>query len=329
MYTRFIRSLNILQVLVLVGMLAACASTNTGSDASQSSSIQTPQAEQTESAAQAPAETPPESEAGAADMTSAVEPVEDMAVDKSAAPDTGVADEVATGSAAQRAVVEPIAEFPEQPYAIDDEDGADSAQTVEIKRLREELTQTESELQRMQEEQAQRDYSVAAETTRSAEAPAAADEASSAYDEGTVADATAAQTTDEPPAHMTTGQASDVPQPQARDYPGKPAEFSVYFDFDQSVFDGRYEAVVVAHADYLKANPALKVEIQGNCDERGSREYNIALGQRRAQTVKRALELLGVDGSRISAISFGSEKPIAFGHDEESWRLNRRADIVY
>ena len=128
---------------------------------------------------------------------------------------------------------------------------------------------------------------------------------------------------------MTTAEASEVPPPATKDFPGKPTEFSVYFGYDQSGFDDSFESIIVAHAAYLKANPGLAVEIQGNCDERGSREYNIALGQRRALAIKQALELLGVDGERIVAISFGAEKPIAFGHDEESWRLNRRADIVY
>ena len=108
-----------------------------------------------------------------------------------------------------------------------------------------------------------------------------------------------------------------------------PTENSVYFGYDQASLDEQYESVLFAHAEFLKANPGIKVEIQGNCDERGSREYNIALGQRRALTVKRALELLGVEGYRIETVSFGAEKPVAFGSNEESWRLNRRADIVY
>jgi peptidoglycan-associated lipoprotein len=117
---------------------------------------------------------------------------------------------------------------------------------------------------------------------------------------------------------------------EARSYPpGKPVEYSIYFAFNEASLDIAVEAVLMKHAEYLKANPELNVEIQGNCDERGSREYNIALGSRRALTVKRALELLGVDGQRIETVSFGAEKPIAFGHDEASWRLNRRADIVY
>ena len=106
-------------------------------------------------------------------------------------------------------------------------------------------------------------------------------------------------------------------------FPDKPAtyvtntsEFSVYFGYDQSGFESRFEPVIVAHAKFLKANPGLRVEIQGNCDERGSREYNIALGQRRAEAVKRALELLGIDGRRIDTVSFGAEKPVAFGQDD-------------
>jgi peptidoglycan-associated lipoprotein len=83
------------------------------------------------------------------------------------------------------------------------------------------------------------------------------------------------------------------------------------------------------HVKYLRANRDLKVEIQGNCDERGSREYNLGLGNQRALAVKAALELLGIASDRISITSFGSEKPVALGHDESSWKQNRRADFVY
>ena len=108
---------------------------------------------------------------------------------------------------------------------------------------------------------------------------------------------------------------------------GMPTD-SVYFDFDKSFIVPKFDDVINAHAEYLKANPDLNVEIQGNCDERGSREYNIGLGNRRALAVKAGLEILGVQGSRISITSFGSEKPIALGHDESSWQQNRRADFV-
>ena len=106
-------------------------------------------------------------------------------------------------------------------------------------------------------------------------------------------------------------------------------ERSVYFGYNQASVPDEYDAMLIANAAYLKAHPALVTEVQGNCDERGSREYNLALGARRAESVKRALELAGADGSRINAISYGSEKPVAPGKDEESYSQNRRADIVY
>jgi peptidoglycan-associated lipoprotein len=106
-------------------------------------------------------------------------------------------------------------------------------------------------------------------------------------------------------------------------------ERSVYFGYDETAIPAKYDSVVLANAAYLKANPDAKAEIQGNCDERGSREYNLALGARRARAVKRALELAGADGKRIHTVSFGAEKPIAMGKDEESYSKNRRADIVY
>jgi peptidoglycan-associated lipoprotein len=103
----------------------------------------------------------------------------------------------------------------------------------------------------------------------------------------------------------------------------------VYFGYDQYSVPDEYDEMLLANAAYLKAHPALKTEVQGNCDERGSREYNLALGARRAQAVKRALELAGADGDRIAAISYGAEKPLATGKDEASYSQNRRADIVY
>jgi peptidoglycan-associated lipoprotein len=104
---------------------------------------------------------------------------------------------------------------------------------------------------------------------------------------------------------------------------------SIYFGYDESVIPAKYDAMLLENAVYLKDHPAIKFEIQGNCDERGSREYNLALGARRAQSVKRALELAGAEGGRIQTVSFGSEKPVATGKDEESYSKNRRVDIVY
>jgi len=108
-----------------------------------------------------------------------------------------------------------------------------------------------------------------------------------------------------------------------------PVERSVYFNYDEASVLARYDAMLLANAAYLKEHSGADIEVQGNCDERGSREYNLALGARRAEQVKRALEVGGVDGNRIHTVSFGKEKPIAMGQDEQSYSKNRRADIVY
>lgn len=104
---------------------------------------------------------------------------------------------------------------------------------------------------------------------------------------------------------------------------------SVYFELDSNVVKDEFKPLVSAHARYLQQNRAAKVTVQGNADERGSREYNIALGQRRADAVSQAMQLLGAQASQIETVSFGEEKPKATGHDEASWAENRRADIVY
>jgi len=109
---------------------------------------------------------------------------------------------------------------------------------------------------------------------------------------------------------------------------GAPAASSVYFEYDRDDIRPQFRGVVEEHAKYLRDNPALRVRIEGNADERGSREYNVALGQRRAEAVMRALGLLGVPASRMEAVSFGEEKPRRTGHDEGSWAENRRDDVV-
>ena len=106
-------------------------------------------------------------------------------------------------------------------------------------------------------------------------------------------------------------------------------QHSVYFDFDDSVVHTEYTPVIERHGQYLLQHQNLTVVVQGNADERGSSEYNLALGQRRAEAVKSALRIYGVKDSQIEAVSFGREKPVAMGHDESAWHLNRRADIVY
>ena len=104
---------------------------------------------------------------------------------------------------------------------------------------------------------------------------------------------------------------------------------SVYFDFDSYVVKDDYKPLIEAHAKYLQATRAARMTIQGNCDERGSREYNIALGQRRADTVKRMMELYGATDAQIETVSFGKEKPKNPGHDEAAWAENRRDDMTY
>jgi peptidoglycan-associated lipoprotein len=104
---------------------------------------------------------------------------------------------------------------------------------------------------------------------------------------------------------------------------------SVYFDYDSFVVKDEFRPLVEAHARYLVANRGTRMIIQGNTDERGSREYNIALGQKRADAVKRTMTLLGAQEAQIESVSFGKEKPKNPGHDESAWAENRRADIVY
>lgn len=103
----------------------------------------------------------------------------------------------------------------------------------------------------------------------------------------------------------------------------------VYFDFDSYVVKPEFQSVIEAHARYLTANKSRKMAIEGHTDEVGGREYNLALGQKRAEAVRRALGLLGVTDSQVEAVSFGKEKPAVPGLDEASMAKNRRAEINY
>jgi peptidoglycan-associated lipoprotein len=103
----------------------------------------------------------------------------------------------------------------------------------------------------------------------------------------------------------------------------------VYFDFDRSDIRADSQSVVAEHAAYLSKNPNQKVRLEGHADERGSREYNIGLGERRGQTVRRALALQGVAETQLSTVSYGEERPAAAGSDEQAYALNRRVEIVY
>jgi peptidoglycan-associated lipoprotein len=228
---------------------------------------------------------------------------------------------------------------------------AEYSRALEAERVRSRELEAELERSRAQEAEAERIRALEAELERSRarEAEAEAEfersltggpdtEFDSELSSSTFADSDEMETASDEqdsgvPDYTAMAQASEDPESDAAGStsypPGKPVEYSIYFGYNQASLELEFETTLMKHAEYLKANPELRVEVQGNCDERGSREFNIALGSRRALTVQRALELLGIDGERIETVSFGSEKPVAFGHDEESWRLNRRADLVY
>ena len=103
----------------------------------------------------------------------------------------------------------------------------------------------------------------------------------------------------------------------------------VYFDLDSFVVKDEFQSTLAAHSKFLAANAKMKMLIQGNSDERGSREYNVALGQKRAEGVKKMMTLLGAREQQIEAVSFGEEKPKAAGTGEAAWSQNRRSDVVY
>jgi peptidoglycan-associated lipoprotein len=126
-----------------------------------------------------------------------------------------------------------------------------------------------------------------------------------------------------------TGKSISDPASMLKDPASALSKRSIYYDFDAYNIKEEFQTVVEAHSKFLQEHKEYKVRIEGNCDERGSREYNLALGQRRADSVKRAMTLLGVPPKQIETVSFGSEKPKALGHDEEAWAENRRSDIVY
>lgn len=103
----------------------------------------------------------------------------------------------------------------------------------------------------------------------------------------------------------------------------------IYFDYDSSAIKPEFQGALDAHAKFLNANKNRKIALEGHTDDRGGREYNLALGQKRAEAVRRALGLLGVAETQMEAVSFGKEKPANPGSDEASWALNRRAEMAY
>ena len=104
---------------------------------------------------------------------------------------------------------------------------------------------------------------------------------------------------------------------------------SVYFDFDSYVIKDEFQSLLATHAKFLSANASMKMLIQGNADERGSREYNLALGQKRADAIKKALSLLGVPEAQMESVSLGEEKPQCTESTEDCWAQNRRGDMLY
>lgn len=133
---------------------------------------------------------------------------------------------------------------------------------------------------------------------------------------------------------VTTGSAMDgksgAYSGDPRKDPASPlSKRSIFFDFDSFVVKDEYRSILEAHAGYLASKRDSRVILQGNADERGSREYNLALGQKRAEAVRKALSVLGVGDAQMEAVSFGEEKPRNEGNDEAAYAENRRADVVY
>ena len=126
-----------------------------------------------------------------------------------------------------------------------------------------------------------------------------------------------------------TGGPSGAPLSALKDPRNILSQRSIYYDYDKFDVKDEYRALVEAHGKYLRENPGARMLIQGNADERGSREYNVGLGQRRSDGVKRMLTLLGARDNQIESVSLGEEKPQDAGHSEAAWSKNRRSDILY
>jgi peptidoglycan-associated lipoprotein len=143
--------------------------------------------------------------------------------------------------------------------------------------------------------------------------------------------------TETPPASTAAPQsASQAPQQaparaddRARYADGRAVETTVYFDYDKAVIRPEFQEILAAHGRFLRDNTGKSVLIEGHCDERGSREYNLALGERRADAVRDYLVAEGAARSQIEGVSYGEERPVDPGHDEGAWSKNRRGEIVY
>lgn len=128
----------------------------------------------------------------------------------------------------------------------------------------------------------------------------------------------------------TTAKPAQVAAPHPLRDPKNPlSQRRMQYDYDSAAIRSEYQALLEAHAQYLKNTKNANLILQGHADERGSREYNLALGQRRAEGVLKALQLLGVQDSQVEAVSLGEEKPLAEGQSEEAWKQNRRVELLY
>jgi peptidoglycan-associated lipoprotein len=150
------------------------------------------------------------------------------------------------------------------------------------------------------------------------EPPSAGTQVSGSQGEGA---STSARALDGDAGTQGSGMGADATGPLARKV--------IYFDFDKSEIKAEFADVVSAHARNLTSHPNVKMKLEGNTDERGTREYNIGLGERRAQAVRRALMLQGVAESQLTTVSFGAERPAVEGDDESAWAKNRRVELVY
>lgn len=292
-------------LILICAMLGACATTqksSTGSGDQEAAPIS--DAGQAQDAGK-PGQSPSSSAPGANGASSTSSPAKTPGAAGASSGNTGAKEGSVEGNAA----------------------GSDNDDAAQLKR---QLAEQDAQINRLRNDQqaaAERDE---AEAARARDEQAAAEVAETARRTAAASEARPIAQDDEAAVFPANGNAVE---PGSADNGAsavpRTVERSVYFDYNEARVRDEYDAMLMANAAYLKAHPALITEVQGNCDERGSREYNLALGARRAESVKRALELAGADGSRINAISYGSEKPIASGTDEESYSQNRRADIVY
>ena len=125
------------------------------------------------------------------------------------------------------------------------------------------------------------------------------------------------------------GQQGVLAYPMEEDPSSPLSKRVIYFDYDKSEIPDEYRPVIQAHANFMASNPRARVTLEGHTDERGSREYNVALGERRAESVRRLMLFMGAVDDQIQTVSYGEERPVALGHEDSAWQQNRRVEIIY